>query len=87
MSKKVPRVLILGRPNVGKSSLCNSLIKSKRLIVNEIPGTTRDAVEIDFDYRKNGESPWLFSLIDTAGLRKKNKINSISEFLLKGKTS
>lgn len=74
------KICFLGRPNVGKSSLCNSLIKSKRLIVNEIPGTTRDAVEIDFDYRKNGESPLLFSLIDTAGLRKKNKINSSVEY-------
>ncbi len=74
------KLCFLGRPNVGKSSLCNSLIKSKRLIVNETPGTTRDAVEIDFDYCKNGESPWLFSLIDTAGLRKKNKINSSVEY-------
>ena len=70
----------LGRPNVGKSSLCNSLIKSDRLIVNEAPGTTRDAVEIDFDYRKNDESSWPFRLIDTAGLRKKNKINSSVEY-------
>lgn len=74
------KICFLGRPNVGKSSLCNSLIKSKRLIVNETPGTTRDAVEIDFDYCKNDESPWLFSLIDTAGLRKKNKINSSVEY-------
>lgn len=74
------KLCFLGRPNVGKSSICNSLIKSKRLIVDEKPGTTRDAVEIDFDYLKNGESTWLFTLIDTAGLRKKKKINSSVEY-------
>lgn len=73
-------ICFAGRPNVGKSSLCNSLIKSNRLIVNETPGTTRDAVEIDFDYRKDAESIWHFRLIDTAGLRKKNKIDSSVEY-------
>ncbi len=77
-----PRITLsfLGRPNVGKSSLCNSLIHSERLIVNETPGTTRDAIEIEFDYHKSENTCWPFSLIDTAGLRKKNKVNTSIEF-------
>ena len=62
------RVAILGRPNVGKSSLFNALIGVERTIVSEVPGTTRDA--IDTVLERDGR---VFQLIDTAGLRRKRK--------------
>lgn len=63
------RVAIVGKPNVGKSSIINRLIGENRLIVSEIAGTTRDAVDTDIRY--NGKE---YVFIDTAGLRRKNKI-------------
>jgi GTP-binding protein len=62
------RVAILGRPNVGKSSLVNALVGRERVIVSEIPGTTRDA--IDTVLERGGRT---FVLVDTAGLRRKRK--------------
>ena len=62
------RVAILGRPNVGKSSLLNALVGSERTIVSEVPGTTRDA--IDTVLERDGTT---FVLVDTAGLRRKRK--------------
>jgi GTP-binding protein len=62
------RVAILGRPNVGKSSLVNALVGRERVIVSEVPGTTRDA--IDTVLAHNDET---FVLVDTAGLRRKRK--------------
>ena len=64
-----PRIAIVGKPNVGKSSLINKLLGEDRLIVSDIAGTTRDAVdtEITFDGKE-------YVFIDTAGLRRKNKI-------------
>ena len=62
------RVAILGRPNVGKSSLFNKLIGAERTIVSEVPGTTRDA--IDTVLERDGT---VFQLVDTAGLRRKRK--------------
>ncbi|HWE82884.1 MAG TPA: ribosome biogenesis GTPase Der, partial [Gaiellaceae bacterium] len=62
------RVAILGRPNVGKSSLFNALIGGERTIVSEVPGTTRDA--IDTLLERDGR---VFQLVDTAGLRRKRK--------------
>lgn len=64
-----PRVAIVGRPNVGKSTLINSLLGEERVIAFDMPGTTRDAIEIPFE--RNGRS---YTLIDTAGLRRKGKV-------------
>ena len=64
-----PRVAIVGKPNVGKSSLVNRIIGENRLIVSDIAGTTRDAVDTEVVW--NGKE---YVFIDTAGLRRKNKI-------------
>lgn len=72
---ELPRFAIVGRPNVGKSSLTNVLIGEERNIVTEIAGTTRDAIHTR--YTKYGHD---FILIDTAGLRKKQKVNEDLEF-------
>lgn len=65
-----PRIAIVGRPNVGKSSIVNCLVGEKRVIVSDIAGTTRDA--IDTPLKRNGRE---YILIDTAGLRRKSKIH------------
>ena len=65
-----PRIAIVGRPNVGKSSIVNRLVGEKRVIVSDIAGTTRDA--IDTPLKSNGRE---YILIDTAGLRRKSKIH------------
>ncbi len=64
-----PRIAIVGKPNVGKSSIVNKLIGENRVIVSDIAGTTRDA--IDTEVKHNGKE---YIFIDTAGLRRKNKI-------------
>ncbi|HTL69486.1 MAG TPA: ribosome biogenesis GTPase Der [Lacunisphaera sp.] len=73
-------VCFVGRPNVGKSSLSNRLLKSDRLIVSEQPGTTRDSIELDFTYQSPEGKPWLFRLIDTAGIRPSTKLGSSVEY-------
>jgi len=65
---------IIGRPNVGKSSLINAIIKSERAIVSELPGTTRDSVDIS--YERDGRQ---FLFIDTAGMRRRGKVSSSVE--------
>ncbi|KPL22270.1 MAG: GTP-binding protein Der [Bacteroides sp. SM1_62] len=71
----IPRFAIVGRPNVGKSTLINTLIGEERNIVTPIPGTTRDSILTR--YRKFSHD---FYLIDTAGLRKKGKVSEDLEF-------
>ncbi|HPP86822.1 MAG TPA: ribosome biogenesis GTPase Der [bacterium] len=68
------KIAIIGRPNVGKSSILNKISGTKRSIVSDIPGTTRDIVETIIKYHKKN---YLF--LDTAGLRKKQKINDAVE--------
>lgn len=63
------RVAVLGRPNAGKSSLVNRIIGMDRLLVSELPGTTRDTIDISF--KKNGKE---YLLIDTAGIRRKSRV-------------
>lgn len=71
-----PRVAIAGRPNVGKSTLVNTLLGEERVIAFDMPGTTRDAIEITFE--RNGKA---YTLIDTAGLRRKGRVfDTIEKF-------
>lgn len=72
---EIPRIAIIGRPNVGKSSTINALIENDRNIVTDIAGTTRDALYTR--YNRFGHD---FLLIDTAGLRKKTKVSEDVEF-------
>ncbi len=69
VDEDIPRVAVIGKPNTGKSSIINRLIGSDRLIVSDIAGTTRDA--IDTKIKRNGRE---YIFIDTAGLRRKSKI-------------
>ncbi|MDO5027053.1 MAG: ribosome biogenesis GTPase Der [Tissierellia bacterium] len=64
-------IAVIGKPNVGKSSFINSLLKEERVIVSNIPGTTRDS--IDSEYVRNGRR---YNLIDTAGLRRQRSVDS-----------
>ena len=66
--EKHPRVAIVGRPNVGKSTLVNALVGEERVIAHDAPGTTRDAIEVPFE--RGGRR---YTLIDTAGLRKRGR--------------
>lgn len=68
------KVAVIGRPNAGKSSLINNLMGEERVIVSDIAGTTRDA--IDTHYEKDGDK---FLFIDTAGIRRKSKVNEAIE--------
>jgi len=83
--EKPVKLAIVGRPNVGKSSIINAIIGSERVIVSDIPGTTRDAVEVPFTITTNG-IPQNWILIDTAGLRKPKRIKSELEFFSIEKT-
>ncbi len=65
----VIRLAVAGRPNVGKSTLINTWLGEERLVAFDMPGTTRDAIAVDFE--RNGQK---FKLIDTAGLRRKGKV-------------
>ena len=70
------KVAVIGKPNVGKSSLINKILGEKRTIVSDIAGTTRDAIDTPFE-NQNGK----YILIDTAGIRRKSKVKeSIEKF-------
>ena len=74
--KESTTISILGKPNVGKSTLINKIIGEERLLTFDRPGTTRDSIEIKIE--RNGKN---FILIDTAGVRRKNKVNdSVEKF-------
>lgn len=68
-SDKIPRIAIVGRPNVGKSTLVNALLGEDRVIAFDEPGTTRDSIEIELE--KNGKR---YTIIDTAGVRKRGRV-------------
>ena len=70
LTTKPMSVAIIGRPNVGKSSITNMLCGQKRAIVSEVPGTTRDAVDTTFNYKGRE-----LTLIDTAGIRRKSRVD------------
>lgn len=73
--KQIPRIAIIGQPNVGKSSLLNALLGEERTIVSDVAGTTRDTIHTHYNlYGKE------FILIDTAGIRRKTKVNEDLEF-------
>ncbi len=73
------KLAVVGRPNVGKSSLINALTESKRVIVSDIPGTTRDSVDVPFEVETEGVRQ-SYLLIDTAGMRKARRVNDSVEF-------
>lgn len=68
------KVAVVGKPNAGKSSLINKILGEERVIVSDIPGTTRDAIDTDFE--KDGKK---YVFIDTAGMRKRGKVDDIVE--------
>ncbi|HWA86326.1 MAG TPA: ribosome biogenesis GTPase Der [Opitutus sp.] len=78
--KKPLGVCFIGRPNVGKSSLSNRLLQSDRLIVSEVPGTTRDAIELPFEFKGRDGKLYPFRLIDTAGIKAATKLASPVEY-------
>jgi len=73
------RLAIVGRPNVGKSSIINALTRSERVVVSPIPGTTRDAVDVPFSVETDGVKQ-NYVLVDTAGMRKARRVDDSVEF-------
>ena len=69
--EEIPRIAVVGKPNVGKSSLINKVLGESRVIVSDIAGTTRDAIDTKVEWNGNE-----YIFIDTAGLRRKNKIKA-----------
>lgn len=73
------KLAIIGRPNVGKSSIINALTQSERVIVSPIPGTTRDSIDVPFEVETDGVRQ-RYVLIDTAGMRKTRRVDDSIEF-------
>lgn len=73
------KLAIVGRPNVGKSSIINAITQSNRVVVSPIPGTTRDAVDVPFEVTSEGRKDQ-YVLVDTAGVRKRRRIDNSVEF-------
>jgi len=69
-----PRIAVVGRPNVGKSTLVNALLGEERVIAFDQPGTTRDSIHVEFE--RDGRR---YTLIDTAGLRRRGKVDGVAE--------
>lgn len=70
IDENITKIAVIGKPNAGKSSLINRIVGQDRVIVSDIPGTTRDAIDTEFEHEGNK-----YTLIDTAGIRKKSKIS------------
>jgi GTP-binding protein len=79
LAKEPLKLAIVGRPNVGKSSIINALTQSSRVVVSPIPGTTRDSVDVPFEVDTDGQRE-SYVLIDTAGMRKSRRVNDSIEF-------
>lgn len=75
IEEDIPRIAVVGRPNAGKSSLINAFLDDQRNVVTDIAGTTRDSI-----YTKYDKFGFDFYLVDTAGIRKKNKVNEDLEY-------
>jgi GTP-binding protein len=75
------KIAIVGRPNVGKSSYANRILRAERMIVDEIPGTTRDSVDIEASWGGHG-----ITLIDTAGVRREGSIKEPADFFSLSRT-
>jgi GTP-binding protein len=73
-AERHPCIAVVGRPNVGKSTLVNALLGEERVIASDEPGTTRDAIRVDFE--RDGRR---FTLIDTAGLRRRGRVAGVAE--------
>lgn len=80
------KLAIVGRPNVGKSSIINALTRSERVIVSPIPGTTRDSVDVPFEVETDGVRQQ-YVLIDTAGLRKARRVDDTVEYFSAQRTA
>lgn len=69
-TERIPRIAVVGRPNVGKSTLVNTLVGEQRVVVYDEPGTTRDSIEVPFDHGSRN-----YVLIDTAGVRRRKNVS------------
>ncbi len=79
LAAHVLKIAVLGRPNVGKSSLVNRLIGKDRVIVSDVAGTTRDSIDVEFELKCSDSETVRAVLVDTAGLRKKSKVDGAVE--------